>query len=522
MIRAHDAIYGTRVAVIVVIALVGCAIASLLESHVGFSLSDEGYLWYGVQRTALGEVPLRDFLSYDPARYYWAAAFVRIFGNIGIVAVRAATVAFFAVGIVVAVCLVWECVATRVPLRWFVSLLIVLLCLLWGVPWWKQYDEAMSIILVASLSYVLAQPNTRRFFMHGVVVGVAAMIGRNHGVYGVLASIIAFPFLAVASNRPAWHRCIPAWVAGVLTGFSPILLALLCDRHFALMFWDSIHYMLFEYKGTNLPLPIPWPWTLPAASIWTFMGVRSWFIGCLYVVMPVLCAGGLVLLIRELRRNGLLTYPVFAACVFTAIPYLNVAYSRADALHLAQSIFPFLLALLCFPWQERRADQLRLVSVGVVALVSVWVTLPLHPAYMARTAPDWRTVTVDGDRLLMDNGVANSVEDIQHFAAVYGAKNRTVLSVPVWPGAYALLDIKSPVYEIYSLFPRSDAFQRQEIERLSHVAPSLVFFEDIGVDGRDNLRYEHTHLLMTQYIEDHYRQIPSLSTDPLLKVYVRR
>lgn len=504
---------------IFVAAFAVAASAFLLEVRAGFNLWDEGYLWYGVQRTLSGEVPLRDFMSYDPGRYYWAAALLKPFHAQGIVAVRLATAAFAAIGVAIGAAFISRHSAGSKQAALLPCIAATFLCLLWMVPWWKQYDETVSIVLLVSLAHTLSRPCSRRFFVHGVVVGGAAIFGRNHGLYGAFACFLAVPFLIPVASRATAIRWALMLAAGVLLGFSPILVALCVDHGFAEMFWESIRYVLFEHKGTNIPLPVPWPWSVPTVGGVAVWG-RYWVIGCMFVLLPLFCLGGMVVMARGVWRDRKLVSPAFSACVLTAVHYLNVAFSRADIPHLAQAIFPFLFGVLLWPLRGGSRHWVRGAGVGLLVLLSLWMMLPMHPLYARYNQGHWQRVAVGKDKLWMSGDVAASVEDIQHLANQYLPKGGAILSVPAWPGSYALLGMRSPIYEIYPLLPRSSMFQQDEIARLEKAKPALVLFNDVPIDGRSDLRYGATHPLLVDYIDSHYRLLPYAANEPSLKVYV--
>lgn len=506
--------------IVLTLALVACFAIFKLEAHAGFSLWDEGYLWYGVQRVLLGEVPIRDFMAYDPGRYYWAAGLLRLFHAQGIVAVRAATATFSAFGVVCAGWLVLRGSTGSLTSRLGLSAFAIALCVLWMVPWWKGYDVAISIILIASLARVLASPTPLRFLVHGMVIGFVAVFGRNHGLYGVVASLLAIPMLLLGTCRLAWQRCIPVWIAGVVMGFTPILIGCALDHSFAAMFWESVRYILFEYKATNLPLPVPWPWTISSSGVSTLSLVWPCLVGCFFVALPVFCIGGVLMLMFRLRREQLMANPIFTACVLTAIPYLNVAFSRADVSHLAQAIYPGLIGLLVCPWKGWGRAVALWAGLPLLGIATVWVVLPLHSGFLLHTQSDWRQVYVRGDVVWMDAVTAELVEDVKALADDHITPGGTALAAPVWPGAYALLGIRSPVWEIYPILPHSNLFQDREIARLQHTKPELILIYDIALDGRDQLRYAQSHPRIWEYISTHFHRIPSLGREPQLQIYL--
>lgn len=488
------------------------------EGRVGFSLWDEGYLWYGVQRVLHGEVPIRDFAAYDPGRYYWAGLLLHLFHDPGIVALRAATFAFTALGLAAAGWLVLKGATGSVLSRLMLAGAAMALSALWMVPWWKSYDATISLVLAASLAFLLERPVPMRFFGHGVVVGISAVFGRNHGTYGVVACLLAAVALACCGTKPDWRRSIAAWIAGVLVGFSPILAMMALDRAFADMFLDGVRYILFEFKRTNIALPVPWPWTVHfGGADWT-ASLWSWLVGCCFVLLPLFCVVAVAMLGSGIRRARVIAHPAFAACAFTAIPYMNVAFSRAEAGHLAQAIPPVVVGILILPLSGAWRSANRLAAIPLFAAVSLFVALPMHPGHAVR-AGNWKEVDVRGDSIWMDPSTASLVGDIERLALPHVARGETFLAAPVLPSAYALLGVRSPVWEIYPLTPRSESFEKAEIARFEAANVGIVFIEDIALDGSEDLRYRSTHPVLWRYITSHYRRLPYEASDPQLKVY---
>src|SRR4029434_10308176 len=117
---------------------------------------DEGFLWYGVQRTAAGEVPLRDFQSYDPGRYYWCAAGAAVFGR-GLVALRLSEMFAQCVGLYFGLL-----AARRLTYHLGVLGAIGLMLTAWMFPSHKIFDHALLLTGIWMATRMVERPSRPR------------------------------------------------------------------------------------------------------------------------------------------------------------------------------------------------------------------------------------------------------------------------------------------------------------------------------------------------------------------------
>lgn len=488
------------------------------QGHKGFSLWDEGFLWYGVQRVLLGEVPIRDFMAYDPGRYYWSAALVRVAGDNGIMGVRAAVAAFQVLGLFTGLWLIARSGrrerSDRV-LFWVVSAAILVL---WMFPRHKLFDISLSMLLMGVLSGLVGRPTARNHLIAGVCLGLVAVFGRNHGVYGAVAGLGVIAWLSM--NKPLGPpvlKGLALWGAGILIGFLPVVVMGLLIPDFARAFWDSIR-LLFEQKATNLPLPVPWPWTVDVATVPAGEAVRGVLTGLFF--MGTLAFGGLSVAWVVYRQwRGQPVAPALVAAAFLALPYAHYALSRADLGHLAQGIFPLLVGCLVMLSTARAWVQWPLTL--ALCAASWGVVHASHPGWQCLGPTACVEVDISGDTLRIDPGTANDVTLLRQLAERFSPNGRTFLAVPFWPGAYALLERPSPMWEIYALFPRSSDFEKKEIDRIRAANPGFVVVMDFPLDGREELRFKRTHPLIHGYILNHFDSVQHAG-GPGYQIYAAR
>lgn len=484
---------------IVLISLLLVSLAFSFHGHIampGNLLADEGYMWYGAIRTAAGDIPLLDFASYDPGRYFWVASWFRLIGDDGVIAWRVADAAFVLLG------LTFGLLTLRrvMPAYWMLALAGAVL-----LQWFGGINVAISLAATYFAMLLIEKPTILRHFGAGIFLGVAAFFGRNHGLYGLVAYFLLIVFIWYKLSRVDLPRRLAAWAAGIVIGYSPMIGMIVFIPGFFEAFWNDVMFT-FDYGSTNLPLPVPWPWRIGYAALSPFDAVKLALTGTLFLLMPIFFLGAFIYLFRA-DANRLRQHAPFAAAAFVGAIYMHYAFSRADIWHLAAGIGPFLLAVMTLPlWRRSRlAESAAVLLLLVVSVSTVGSYSPY--AHYVRAKNNFVKVKLGGDRILNDRDTARVIATVQEIDSKLVDPTEQLLIAPHWPGLYAILNRESPLWDTYFLFPASPEVQNQMIGELARKNTNWIIIGDVPLDGRDDLRFKSLYPLVWEHFQSDFHAV---------------
>ena len=501
----------------VLIAVVLLAISQIFWSHIGINISDGGQLWYGTIQTALGEVPVRDFQSYDPGRYYWGALWFKILGDDGIKSLGFSALVFQFIGMVLGLLVLRR----RILKTWWALAAA-------GLVIWIWLGGHESVIIISAVYFavlLVEKPSNLRHFSAGAFVGIVAFFGRNHGLYCAVAfsALILFVWLRIDRRKLPVRLCL--WLLGVIVGYLPMLVMIALIPGFLHAVIEGIKFNL--YVARRLPLPVPWPWRPDYSRLGWGASAFVFGVGILYLLVPIsYIVAGIHLLTtkRDLQRKT-----VLIACVFVGLAFLDYTFSRASFGYLAMTIWPALIGLMAIPaafdqrykrvltigawafiliasratiWEGGWSARSSLIKVPVKALVRYHGNLDI--AY--REYGFVRT-EIRGDDLWIDTATAKTINDVKKLVGQKLAPDENILIAPYWPGFYPILRKKSPVWENYFLLPQSKEKQEEMIGDLERKNVNWAILENPPLDGREELRFSNTHAYMWQYLMENFGRV---------------
>jgi hypothetical protein len=371
---------------------------------------------------------------------------------------------------------------------------------LWMFPDYKYFDCVMPLVAVYLGYRLLEIPRPPMAWIAGAFVGLAYFFGRNHGLY----LFVSFTILIIVKSFQTkdWKRWGLGGFLGLLTGFLPLLLMFIFARDFARSYFDFI----FRFGAAILPLPMPWFWKIHLFSIFQPGAFPVILFGLLFNLALFFYLFGAYRFFKN-RKNPSAMDDFLLACSAVGLPYFHYMIHHADLEHLAVFIAPFWLGLFV----RLSFSKLKLGMVLAAALgVSFFsITAPYHldkmlAPYQKGGVERW----IGQDRILLSaqtDDFLNTVGRILENAR----PGEGFMAFPHLPALYPVFGLKSPTWEIYSLFPFAKGEQERIIGQMRENNVRWALIDNTAIDGNDALRFQKTSPLVWQYLVQNYRVIPA-------------
>jgi len=483
-----------------------------VQWRIDFNAADEGFLWEGVILTAHGKVPLRDFYSYDPGRYLWAAAWAKLFGE-GILALRLSSAIFQAGGLLCGLL----AVRRALPRFWQLALAGVVL-VVWMGPRHKLFEPALAMAAVYVGVLLIERPSPRRHLLAGALVGFAGVMGKNHGAYTLIAFFLLIVWLHMVRIAPGRLRHdLVVWLGGIALGALPLLVMMAFVPGFFRAYVDSALFFVRQ-RQTNFGLPVPWPWVGSYAGLAWDDALQKLALGLGFLLLPAAVVVALLSLPRTTPENAGRRALLIAGGV-VGLFYLHHALSRADGFHLTQSIHPALLALFGLPAALDGTDRrtLRRAAVAVVvpllAFLTLFAAVPQTPLYSALTPESpldsFVPFRVGGDELRLPARTANVFAEIERQIALLVPPGEPVLLIPHLPGLYPVIGRESPISDFYPIWPAQGERDEKMLREVRAARVRWAVYTDYTEEGDDpDLVFPKTHPEMWSYLEANFERVP--------------
>jgi len=473
----------------------------------GFDLADEGFYWYGAQRMLHGEIPLRDFMAYDIGRYAWGALFMHLFNNEGIIAARMSAAVFQLLSVAMGVWIVLRTMDARFSILTKAScgVLVTILLNFWVHPYYKSFDYGASIFAIGMLILMATSLSIKSWFGAGAILGVLAIIGRNHGVYGAIAVLILVIVLAIKlADRRILPKIVVAFICGVIVGFSPTFVMAILVNGFADAIIVSVRDLI-QSGSTNISLSVPWPWTMAKGNSGWLVFLMRISAGFAFIALIVLPVVALIRVARIPLEKFSSNDRLMLALGCAGVPYAHYAFSRADLTHLSLSIVPALFIVLSFGMHFKRP-----LIVGVLLLIASTFVLTQEKLYLNQLIfkKQPSTISVDGTTLYVTHFEARRLDAAEYALASVPSAKMHFLALPDGPGLHAIHSVKMPVWEIYALANRSNSFEEMEIRQMAAARPDIILLSDHALDSKEELRYSRMHPLTYKWINQRYHRAP--------------
>jgi|GEM_PF-1012835 len=463
----------------------------------GINLADEGYLWLGARSVLNAEVPIRDFRAYDPGRYYWCALWMRFLGR-DLFSMRLCLLATQALGLSAAAAAVLVAGGGCVPAGAVVIFLGVVMS-----QFHRQIDMAVSLAVVFFAVLLTANPSPPVYVLSGIAVGLSLWMGLNHWLYAFLGFVLLMVLMAVRGAGLPASEALLCFGAGLGAGLAVLLAVYALTPGFLKAYVKRKIVKMLRRRSTNLALPVPWLWKRDILeNLRRFRRPERLFVSFMFTLIPLLYGYVFWTVLRSdapLSDIGWGTVAAASAGVF----YYHHALSRADTEHLVLAMAPFLVTIVLLASEQA---PFRLLVAAVAGLSVVYIYAGQDGTALSRffRKEEFRPVVIGGERLWLRAYEADLLGRLYAWTEKHSRAGEPVLMLPLLVTLYPLFDRAPAIYDTFCVYPADEGEEAGMIRELERAEAPLAVIINVALDGRDDLKFCHTHPRLWHYLQEHY------------------
>jgi len=474
----------------------------ILHGRYGFNLADEGFYWYGSQQASQGQIPGLDFSAYEPGRYYITAAIFKLTGSDSNRMARISSTVFTALsyGVIGGWLMSEQKGVSKLKSLMTLTLLAISLSI-WTFPYYRATDVVAPCACYATCYLALTRPTAKGALIAGVAIGTLMFFGRNHAAYTAYSLLIVngWMWLKQRDFGSFLRRCAFG-IAGFCIGIIPFIIIALARAEYIPKITQQWLELLVLGK-TNYPLPWPLPWLTISAGMPITEADGHLIVGFIFMGLFVIGIG-CVVMIAVLCSKGRLLSPEILAMTATTSGYLHYAIDRSDLEHIGPASMGILLGVTL--WCTRKGLLKTSICYAAVALITVRVALRQQAIYhCVRGTLACVNIKVDNESdIIASQEIANTT--MKYIKEIGGER---FLAIPAFPTLYAMMGVRSPIWDIYMSLPRNKKIQNKAISSIKNSKVTVVIINDDAFG--DTARISLTNNALFKFISQNYKECPN-------------
>ncbi len=513
--------YFTPAVIACVILVAFSLVIGLPRYRLGFDPGDEGFLAYGAERVMQGQIPNRDFASFQPPlAFYTVAAVFKIFGT-SLVSLRT-------LGLIIYVLIPILIYLISLKLtNYLVAFAVAIPSAIIGMPFFNFAPFAVwhgiltSLITVLLIITAVQRQQYRWAFLAGLTTALTLLSRHDQGFY-LFISIFIYACAIKFANRNTSQkllvgRIVGAWISGITVLILPLCFYWLINGVIPYMFKQMVVFLLTKYAETSsLPMPTFRPGDTLVQTIEVslyYLPLLAYLVALLWIVKNIVC--------RQFHTRHANTLFIL---VLSMLFYCQVL-TRSDIHHLLVTLAPLFILCSCLipvistpigniigkilnknkqNWPAKRIGTAATLLIFAVIATTV-LTYSTHP-FLQSTKMPTKIISLERAGLRTDPISAEGIKNITELIQKHANPNRSIICLPYHSMFYFLSSRRNPTRWNY-LWP-GDTTEQENLDFIDQMKKDPP--AAIAIFGESKM--QSVPPLIADYIEKEYRLVYDYSS----------